>query len=256
MNDLQPITEHDLSTIPALLDGYYPAPFRGDEICPVEVEDLPEGLESVPRRIGAQVDWSRGPGMAVVAAKRAAWAIHLDREIDLWMALEGQKQFRDPGPPWADVVDRLRHAPGKTAWLNLETATRVLELPEVARCLSEDQRCVLMGEGAAENRRTLRVITGNQNERPLPVIEVVAARYVASTAELRYVLGPCAVFVDPGSGKTWRQKQPDGSGWKVEEYPIEDVDPAERSLVVVSTVEAVEVPKANCVLDLSGCYDG
>lgn len=260
---LERIEMHYLNDIPHFLDDYQPQHYRADEVVPVEVAEIPEHLEPVPRVIGVQVAWKAEDSL-MRCARRCADAIHHDREVDLWKALASPDhwdpaQRRTPVVPWrqpdARPADDLRDGHGEHAWMGVLAAETLLRHPTVAPHLGGGGEMIQQSFGT--NLKTNFTLDGFPGD-PLPTVHVVSAKTLhggtlptrgAGVGALVPVLDP-VVFVAPGSGRTWRQPQADGCGWALEEFAIEGFDPEDLSLLVCTMVEAVELPTVGGVLEV------
>jgi hypothetical protein len=240
------IEEHDLEGVLAILDGYAPTRYWANELMPVEVAEAPAGLVPEARCVGVVVEWV-DEGALWRAARRAANAILLDREADLWAALAAPAPRYGAGVPWwsegAAPAEDLRGRGCKHAWMNPTVLRRLLAQYPAFGARDEVMGVVSIGER----------ISMAANEDPLmPIVHVVAEKRLDDEDEIVWALRNAVVFADPGTGKTWRQPQANGHGWAVEERRLGDASPSERSLLVFSMTEAVELPRRYPVLEVVG----
>jgi hypothetical protein len=218
----------------------------------------------VPRQTELATGNNYQPRMA--AARRARWAIELDREIDVWallglttsfaaaqrLALGGTQNW--DGGSDSDPIRDLHTAIEASAqmvtdlWMNQKVANAMLRHDKVRdhmrQMLGDSAPNAAIGSVASAGRVNADfVIPG------LPPVHVAAGKQLnETTSVLDYILGDVVVLVGrppgvPTDGEeiatsyTFRRRGPSGVGFEVREFTLENRGPLGGTMMVVSMAD-------------------
>jgi len=181
----------------------------------------------------------------------------MDREVDMWAEVSRLGSHFKAIIPWKqyDAVCflDLENDTGGHAWMGGDTfgllidrSKEIIGEDEIQKCL-ENMRSPVLNPQVSKHSINIDLSSWNIS---LPRVHLLLNKYIPIDGKrLRYIMDDVVAFINPNSGKTYRQKQPDGSGWKVEKFPANEHDSRGIERLVISMTEAVILPENIIILE-------